>query len=302
MKILRKILFVAILICFSNEAKALNVFTCEPEWASLVEEIAGDKVKTFSATTAFQDVHYIQARPSLIANMRKADLVVCSGAGLEDGWLPILLQKAGKSSVQTGGKASILATKYIKTLEKPTRVDRSDGDIHPEGNPHIHLNPNNITEISNIVLEKLIYLDYENKDFYKANHSNFIKRWQAHIQSLEKKAKNLKGINVISRHKNFTYLLDWLEINNVGTLEPKPGVPPTSKHLSELVEVVKNEDVKLIMYAPFEAEKSAKWLSNKTNVSYVLLPYTIGGSKKSTNLFDLFSETVSLLNQTLENK
>lgn len=297
---IKLVIFTALFMLFSSESKALNIFACEPEWASLVKEIAKDEAEVFSATTAFQDAHYIQARPSLIANMRKADLVICSGAGLEDGWLPILLQKAGKSSVQMSGNASIMAAKYIKTLEKPARVDRSEGDVHPEGNPHLHLNPHNIAIISDIVLEKLILVDGKNKAFYEKNHSEFKKKWSSAIADWEKESKQLSGMKVITRHKNFSYLLDWLKIENVGTLEPKPGVPPTSKHLSELVDIAQNQNVSLIIYAPFEDSKSSKWLSEKAEIPAVLLPYTIDGDSNSKNLFALFSETIKLIKQNIK--
>ncbi|PJF20502.1 MAG: zinc ABC transporter substrate-binding protein, partial [Phototrophicales bacterium] len=119
----------------------VNVFACEPEWAALASAIGGDKVKTFAATSARQDPHHVRAKPSLIAAMRRADLVVCSGAGLEIGWLPILLEKAGNTNTTPGSDGYLLAASYVPVLEKPTRLDRADGDVHPEGNPHVHLNP-----------------------------------------------------------------------------------------------------------------------------------------------------------------
>lgn len=281
-------IFLAVFQFCAAQANAFNIFACEPEWASLAREIGGDKVEVFSATTAFQDAHYIQARPSLIANMRKADLVICSGAGLESGWLPILFQKTNKKDV-------IYAAQYVKTLDVPVKLDRSEGDVHPEGNPHIHLNPYNILKISDVILEKLLAIDSANRDFYEANHLSFNKKMNAKIKDWEKQASSLKGINVITKHKNFTYLFNWLGINNVGTLEPKPGVAPTSKHLSELVETAKSKDVKLIVYTPFEDEKAAKWLSDKTGVKYIQLPFTVEGNKKATDLFSLFDETISLI-------
>ena len=280
---------------FPMTARAeVNVFACEPEWASLVQEIGKDKVSVFSATTAFQDVHTITARPSLISKIRNADLLICSGGGLEIGWLPILLQKAGTSSIQPNGNASIMASQYVKRLEVPKQVDRSMGDVHPEGNPHIHLNPNNLLIISDVILEKLTTLDSANKSFYEAQHKAFQDKMKTKIKEWEKQIALLKGKAVISNHKNMTYLFDWLEMKPVDELEPKPGIPPTSKHLSELVQTAADKNVSIIVYAPYESNKPANWLSKKTNIPAVQLPYTVGG-QETTDLFQLFDVSIQLL-------
>ena len=151
----------------------VNIFACEPEWKALAHEIGGDKVKAFSATNASQDPHYIRARPSLIAKIRSADLVLCTGAGLEIGWLPILLQRA-KASAQIGEVGNILAADHVPLLSKPKRVDRSMGDIHPEGDPHIHLNPNNILKVAQVLAKRLQVLDAKNQKFYQNKYNNFL--------------------------------------------------------------------------------------------------------------------------------
>ncbi|MDR1694255.1 MAG: zinc ABC transporter substrate-binding protein [Lactobacillaceae bacterium] len=272
----------------------INIFACETEWAALAEELGGDKVSVFSATTALQDPHTIAARPSLISKIRNADMLVCSGGGLEAGWLPILLQKAGKTSIQANGDASIIAVDYVRRLEVPKQVDRSMGDVHPDGNPHVHLNPNNLLVVSDIISEKLIAQDTENKAFYESRLNSFKEKMTAKIKAWEKQAAPLKNTAVIANHKNMSYLFDWLGMNAVENLEPKPGVPPTSKHLSELVNTVKNKDVKLIVYAPYESKKPANWLSNETDVPAAQLPYTVGGNNTS-DLFQLFDETIKIM-------
>ena len=157
----------AFLCCASSNAMAvLEVFACEPEWASLASEIGGDKVKTFSATHARQDPHFIKARPSLISKVRRADLIVCSGADLEIGWLPLLLERAG-ADVQRGAVGNLMAYQYVPLLEIPTVVDRSLGDIHPDGNPHIHLDPRNLLLVGKELLNRLVLIDEGNSDFTK---------------------------------------------------------------------------------------------------------------------------------------
>lgn len=281
-------------------AKAeLFVFACEPEWAALAEEIGGDQVKTFSATHAKQDPHYIRARPSLIAKIRKADLLICSGAGLEVGWLPILLQKA-KSNLQPGSIGHLMAADVIETLEKPTAIDRSHGDVHPEGNPHLHLNPHNLTRVAKELKERLKKIDADNAATYQRAYDNFKLRWQQAITKWEAKASSLKGKEVVVHHKSFTYLLDWLGLKQVGSLEPKPGIPPTSAHLGELLQELRQKPAYLILRTAYDPDKGSLWLSEKANIPAIELPYTIGGDKYSDSLFSLFDRTITLLTKGAE--
>src|SRR3954466_4402553 len=143
-------------LCSSGASAALNVFACEPEWASLAQELGGDKVSVTSATTAKQDPHRIEARPSLIARIRSADLLICSGSELEVGWLPLLLTQSGNDRIQQGSPGFIEASQYVVKLEIPKVVDRSLGDIHPAGNPHVHLDPRNIVKVGSVITERLV--------------------------------------------------------------------------------------------------------------------------------------------------
>ena len=282
-------------IIAATDAFALNVFTCEPEWKSLTEEIARDKADIYSATNAMQDVHYIQAKPSLIAKIRKADMVVCSGADLEIGWLPLILRKAGSAKIQEGGENLIYASNYVQTIEKPVRIDRADGDVHPEGNPHLHLNPYNLLKTGKVIADKLSEIDRDNAAFYARNYDDFRNRLSAKIKVWEAQAKELKGVNVITNHKNMSYLFDWLRIRTIGTLEPKPGIPATSKHLSGLKNIADQNKVAFIAHAPFESSKPAQWLSEQTGVKAIVLPYTVGGNNQVNNLFDLYQNSIDTM-------
>lgn len=282
-------------IIAATDAFALNVFTCEPEWKSLTEEIARDKADIYSATNAMQDVHYIQAKPSLIAKIRKADMVVCSGADLEIGWLPLILRKAGSAKIQEGGENLIYASNYVQTIEKPVRIDRADGDVHPEGNPHLHLNPYNLLKTGKVIADKLSEIDRDNAAFYARNYDDFRNRLSAKIKVWEAQAKGLKGVNVITNHKNMSYLFDWLQIRTIGTLEPKPGIPATSKHLSGLKNIADQNKVAFIAHAPFESSKPAQWLSEQTCVKAIVLPYTVGGNNQVNNLFDLYQNSIDTM-------
>ncbi|HEY5898731.1 MAG TPA: zinc ABC transporter substrate-binding protein, partial [Burkholderiales bacterium] len=196
---------------------ALNVFACEPEWAALAQELGGDKVSTFSATTALQDPHRIEARPSLISRIRGADLVVCSGSELEVGWLPVLLRQSGNGRVQPGAPGYLEASQYVPKLEVPRVVDRSMGDIHPGGNPHVHTDPRNIAKIATVLAARLAQLDAANAATYRARSEDFAQRWRSAMEKWQQRGARLKGVPVIEHHKTFTYLIHWLGMREMGS-------------------------------------------------------------------------------------
>jgi zinc/manganese transport system substrate-binding protein len=274
---------------------AINIFACEPEWGALATEIAGDKATVYSATSASQDAHHIEARPSLIARIRNADLLVCSGAELEVGWLPLLLTQSGNARIQPGAPGNLEASQYVTRLEIPTAIDRSLGDIHPGGNPHIHTDPRNIAKVAEVLTERLAQIDPANAATYHARGKDFQERWRAAIQRWEAKAAPLKGMSIVVHHKEWTYLENWLGMKEAGTLEPKPGVQPTPGHLAELVAAMQREPARAIVYAPYNDPAAAKFLSQRTNIPAVMLPYTIGGSDRAKDLFGLFDDTLDRL-------
>lgn len=287
-----------LILCVSSfNAFALNVFACEPEWASLAQELGGGKVSVVSATTARQDPHHIEARPSLIARMRNADLVVCSGSDLEIGWLPLLLTQSGNSRVQPGSPGYLEASRYVLKLEVPTAVDRSMGDVHPGGNPHIHTDPRNIAKVARVLVERLMQLDAANAATYRSRAESFDKRWSEAIARWEKQAAPLKGVPLVPHHKSFTYLINWLGMREVGDLEPKPGIPPTTSHLAELVDQMKQAPAKMIVYSSYDDPKAAQFLSQRTGIPSVMLPFTVGGSDRAEDLVGYFDDLVARLLQ-----
>ncbi|HXJ52404.1 MAG TPA: zinc ABC transporter substrate-binding protein [Burkholderiales bacterium] len=290
-----RIALLLILSVFSFKVFALNVFACEPEWASLAQELGGDKVSVVSATTARQDPHHIEARPSLIARMRAADLVVCSGSELEIGWLPLLLTQSGNNRVQPGSPGYLEASRYVLKLEVPTTVDRSMGDVHPGGNPHVHTDPRNIARVAKVLAERLAQLDAANAATYRSRADAFDKRWAEAIARWEKQAAPLKGVPLVQHHKGFTYLINWLGMREVGDLEPKPGIPPTTSHLAGLVEQMKKAPAKMIVYSSYDDPKAAQFLSQRTGIPNVMLPFTVGGSDRAKDLFGYFDDLVARL-------
>jgi zinc/manganese transport system substrate-binding protein len=277
-----------------RSANAFEVFACEPEWGALVHELAGDAVQVDVGTSALQDVHVIEAKPSLIAKVRRADLIVCSGADLEVGWLPQLIRQAGNPKVASG-PGYFLASDQITTLEKPTNLDRSEGDIHPGGNPHFQLDPYRVLAIAKALDARLAELDPGHAAVYQQKLADFTTRWQAAIKTWEAKAAPLKGRKVVVHHWSWIYLLQWLGMEQIGALEPKPGVPPTSGHLAGLVELTKSAHAFAILRAAYQDPKPGDWLAQQTGVPAVTLPFTVGGDDQAKDLFGLFDSTIDKL-------
>ncbi|SVE61002.1 uncharacterized protein METZ01_LOCUS513856, partial [marine metagenome] len=195
----------------ANAADRINVFACEPEWASLVEQIGGDRITVFSATHAKQDPHHIRARPSLIAKIRKADLLICSGADLEAGWLPVLLRKAN-ARIQPGENGFLMAADFVPVLGVPVFLDRSLGDLHPDGNPHVHLNPHNLLLVADEVTKRLVNADDNNEIYYLNRLTDFSSRLRRAINKWEEEFERFKGVSIITHHKSFEYLINWLQL------------------------------------------------------------------------------------------
>jgi zinc/manganese transport system substrate-binding protein len=294
---MKKQLISFLLLCAvaSPASAKLNVFACEPEWAALATELGGDKLKVSSATTALQDPHHIEARPSLIARVRGADLLVCTGMELEIGWLPVLIQQSGNAKLAPGSPALFEAGRFITPLEVPTRIDRSEGDVHAAGNPHIQQDPRNIARVATALSARLAQLDPANAADYQQRLQSFTSRWNAAMQKWEAQAAPLKGVGVIAHHKNMSYLWSWLGVREVGTLEPKPGVEPSVGHLTELSNLLARQPVKMVVRAAYEDGRASQWLSERAHVPAVMLPFTVGGNDKARDLFGLFDSSIELL-------
>ncbi len=294
---LNRFLLTVLVVLLSPAANAIEVFACEPEWGSLIAELAGDSATVTVATTAFQDPHRLQARPSLIAAARKADLVVCTGADLEIGWLPLLLRRASNADIQPGNPGYFLAASHVRRIEIPQSIDRSQGDVHPQGNPHVHLSPRNIERIAKALAERLAELDPANTTDYESNAADFLARWKAASDGWEDRAVALVGMRLVSHHRSFSYLADWLDLDIVATLEPKPGIPASGAQLAKLLEQLTPNPPVGIIRAPFENEKPAIWLSDRLEVPVIEVPFTVGGTESSSDLFELYEQTLAILEE-----
>jgi len=279
---------------------ALQILACEPEWGALAQELGGEKVSVYVATNAFQDPHRVQAKPSLLAKARNADLLVCTGADLEIGWLPVLQQQAGNPNIQPGRPGSFEAAAFVSMLEVPASIDRSMGDIHPGGNPHIQTDPRNIARVATALAQRLASLDPANDGTYRANHQKFADRWRTAIADWEKRAAPLKGLPVVVHHRSFAYLENWLGIRAVAQIEPKPGVEPTTAHLSEVLARLQSQPAKAVVRAAYNDGRGSDWLAERAHIPAVVLPFTVGGTERAKDLFSLFDDTIHTLLTVLQ--
>jgi len=305
MKLIKRISVICSVItfCHINTVSAnINVFTCEPEWQALAQELGGDKVTTFSATTGMQDPHQVQARPSLITKMRNADLLICSGADLEVGWLPVLLRRASNSKISVNKPGYFFAANHVKLLGAPKIIDRSQGDVHAAGNPHVQTNPKNIALIAKALVKRMKTIDPNNAAYYQNKTDNFLARWKQAMRKWKKQVRALKGSRFIVQHASWDYLMDFGKFEQVATIEEKPGIPPTSGHLADLVNQFKNNPADIIIHAGYQDERASKWLSKRSGIPTVTLPFTIGGNDKATDLFSLYNDTFAILTNTLKSK
>jgi zinc/manganese transport system substrate-binding protein len=227
--------------------------------------------------------------------MRNADLVVCTGAELEIGWLPVLLQQSGNAKVQPGQPGNFEAARNVRMLEIPTSVDRSQGDVHAAGNPHIQTDPRNIAAVAPALTQRLAQIDGAHAADYQQRGADFSQKWQQAIARWNAQAAPLKGVPVVSQHKGFVYLYDWLGMKEVAVLEPKPGVEPSASHLQNVLATLKATPARMVIYAAYQDPRPSEWMAQNAGIPAVKVPFTVGGTDQAKDLFALFDDTVSRL-------
>ena len=281
----------------SSATAEVRVFACEPEWAALAEAIGGGDVVAHSATHGKQDAHHVRARPSLIAKVRRADVLFCSGAELESGWLPVLMQRGARHVIQPGQPGHIMAADHVPVLDRPDTIDRSLGDIHPSGNPHVHLDPRNIEILASELAQRLERIDPGNADAYRSRLASFQTAWTEARDEWRSRIADLRGMGVIVHHENWVYLLRWIGLTRVASLEPLPGIPPSASHLQAVLEQAREAGARAILRSPYAPRDASDWLSARTGIPAVELPYTVGGHPEANDLVSLFDVTLTLLEE-----
>jgi len=279
---------------------ALRILATTSDWGSLATELGGDKVNVYTATSALQDVHKVDAKPSLVARARTADLVVANGAELEIGWLPVLLQESGNAKVRPGTHGYFEAASFVKLTDIPTSVDRSMGDVHPLGNPHVQLDPHNVAEVAKALSARLAAIDGVNASYYQQRGADFQARWQQAMAGWDATAAQLKGTPVVVIHQDQSYLCRWIGLNRLAAIEPKPGVPPSAGYLAQLTTQLTASKPKMILRNAYNDPKAADWLSEKIGVPVVMLPFSVGGTREAKDLFGLFDDTLRRLTEAAE--
>ncbi|MFA6904293.1 MAG: zinc ABC transporter substrate-binding protein [Gallionellaceae bacterium] len=274
---------------------ALNIFACEPEWAALAQELTGDKASIYAATNALQDPHHVEARPSLIAKARSAQLLVCTGAELEAGWLPVILREAANPDIAEGKPGNFEAAHYVTMLEVPARLDRGEGDVHAAGNPHIHLDARNFLPVADALSARISELDPANAAFYAQRLHDFRQKWQAALLRWSALATPLKGQPVVVQHRSYPYLHAWLGLQQVAELEPKPGMEPGAAYLSGLVAQLKARPARMVIRSAYQDGRPSQWIAQRTGLHTVELPFSVGGNAQAGDLFSLFDDTIARL-------
>ncbi|MEQ1491241.1 MAG: zinc ABC transporter substrate-binding protein [Terricaulis sp.] len=273
----------------------LNVFACEPEWAALATEIGGDKVDVYTATTGGQDPHLVQARPSLIARARTANIRVCTGADLEVAWINLIVQQSRNPRLVAGQPGAFDATSAVRLLERGASADRSQGDIHVLGNPHVQGDARNMIPISRAMAQRFAQLDATNAETYRTRQADFERRWNAALQRWAQRAAPLRGTPILVQHRSWPYLVNWLGLRDLGALEPQVGVPPSSGHLARMLQQQQTNPARFVIRSAYEDGRPSEFIAQRAHIPAVMLPYTVGGTPAATNLFTLYDDTITRL-------
>jgi len=296
--------FLFIIFCFFCPSPALakiNVVTTTQDIASIVKEVGRALVNVKTIVKGYQDAHVVQAKPSFMLRLNRADLLAYQGLELEVGWLPLLIQGARNRMILPGQQGHLNVSDAVEPLDVPFgEVDRSLGDIHPLGNPHYHLNPQNGLLMADIIANRLARLDPDNADAYKNNLEIFQKRLEEKIKQWKTRMEKFQNSKVITYHATWNYLLDFLAIESVGTIENRPGIPPSGKHLSELVKVMKQTNTGIILQASYFENEYSMLLAGKTQGEVVILPVSVGGVPEAGDYFKLFDVLVNKLEKAFE--
>ncbi len=272
----------------------LTVFTTTTNVASLVEEIGGDKVEVTSLTKGAQDPHYIEAKPSFMLQISRADLLVSVGLGLEDAWLPAVIGGSRNPLLSKGHKGSLVLGDHIAVLDIPTgSISREQGDVHPDGNPHFMLDPVRAQKLSTIVAQKLAELNPENKAYFLKRSLQFKNKIETKLKAWNKIIQESGTQKLISYHKTLRYFLSRFNIQLVDQIEPKPGIPPSSAHIMSLIDLCKKEKIKLILVENFFDDAPARKISAKIpDITVKTVTVAVSGKSDIKNLIDLYQQLI----------
>ena len=267
---------------------SINIAVSYPYVGALTKSIGGESVNTVVLAKGNWDPHFIVPRPSLISKVRNADGIIINGGQLEIGWLPPLIKRASNPKTNIGAKSFLNLSHHIELINKPSSVDRAGGDIHPDGNPHFHLDPQNILILATTIKEFLSSIDPENERIYEKNHKEFSDMWKEKIVFYKEKMSDKKGLKVIQFHNNLAYFIKAYGLNNIATIEPLPGIPPSSRHTMKIIDIIKEDKPFCIFHDVYHSTNTADFISGKTGIKVILMPHDIDSLDNIEDLTSLF--------------
>ena len=281
-------------------AKTLSVMTSTEDLASLAREVGGDRVQVESIARGYQDPHFVEAKPSFLLKLQKADMLVLVGLQLEIGWLPPLITQSRNPRIQVGAPGYLDASTVAEILDKPTGpVTRAMGDVHPLGNPHYWLDPQNGRRIAQAIQQKLAELNHDDAPYFAQRFQDFDRRLQEAEKRWAQEMAPLKGMEAITYHNSWPNFANRFGIQVVGFVEPKPGIPPSPSHTLEVIKQIKQDNIKLILVEPYFDLKTPKAIGNQTGAQVLVLLPSVGGVPEVKNYFQLFDYNLRLLKTAL---
>jgi len=300
-KIFLILIFIVGIAPFSYAQEKINILTTTSDLKSIAEFIGGDKVKVDSLAKGYQDPHFVEAKPSFMIKAKKADLFIRVGLELEIGYEELIIDGSRNSKIRIGQLGHLDASEGALLLEVPTttKIDRSMGDVHPMGNPHYWLDPLNAKIIASNIAERLSKLRPEDEEYFKRNLLDFNHKIDEKVIEWKKKMAPFKGEKVAIYHRSWPYFFNRFDLEIACELEPKPGIPPSPEHLREVIEKIKQENVKVILMEVFYDEKPARFVAERTSVKVVIVPNSVGGTKEAQDYFSLMDTIIDKLAQGL---
>src|SRR5690242_17163971 len=278
------------------EAKKLNVVTATTDLAALAQEVGGDKIKVESIARGYQDPHFVEAKPSFVLKLNRANLLIVVGRDLEIGWLPPLITQSRNARIQPGADGYLDASLTAKILELPTgQITRAMGDVHPLGNPHYWLDPENGRRIAKAIQAKLSQMDAANASYYTQREADFERRLTDAENRWKSQMAPYKGLKVVTYHRSWPNFADAFGLEVVGYVEPKPGIPPTPQHTLDVIQAMKAQNVKIIMVEPYFDLKTPNSIASATGAKVLVMSPSVGGVKEASDYFKLFDTDIAML-------
>jgi len=285
----------------SQAAGKIQIVTATSDLAALAQEVGGDRVEVESIARGYQDPHFVEAKPSFLLKLRKADLLIVVGLELEIGWLPPLINQSGNPRIQVAAPGYFDASRFAEILEIPKGVvTRAEGDVHPLGNPHYWLDPANGQRIAKGIADRLSEMRPADASYFEQRYQAFTKRLQEEDQKWVAEMKPYAGRKVVTYHRSWPNFAKHFDLDVVGYVEPRPGIPPSPSHTLELIQLMKRENIKVIMVEPYFDLKTPKAIARDTGAQVVVMMPSVGGEKEITDYFKLFDYDIALLKKAFD--